>query len=93
MAEVRGAAPAGSIPGGTSSWTVPNVFRVLGDAGQVERAELFRAFNMGVGAVVIAAAPEVERVLGAAAAAGVRAWRLGEVVPGAGTVRFSGGVA
>ena len=77
----------------TASWTVPNVFRVLGDGGRVDPLERFRAFNMGVGAVVIAAAPEVERVLGAAAAAGVRAWTLGEVVPGTGTVRFSGGVA
>ena len=77
----------------TTSWTVPNVFRVLGEGGTVDRMELFRAFNMGVGAVVIAAQPDADTVMGAAAAAGVRAWTLGEVVPGTGTVRFSGGVA
>jgi phosphoribosylformylglycinamidine cyclo-ligase len=76
-----------------STWTVPNVFRVLGDAGQVERVELFRAFNMGVGAVAIAAAPEVAGVVAAAAQAGVRAWTLGQVVPGTGTVRFTGDIA
>ena len=76
-----------------STWTVPNVFRVLGDAGQVEHVELFRAFNMGVGAVAIAAAPEVAGVVAAAAQAGVRAWTLGQVVPGTGTVRFTGDIA
>jgi phosphoribosylformylglycinamidine cyclo-ligase len=74
----------------TGSWTVPNVFRVLGDAGQVARAELLRAFNMGVGAVVIAAPGDVPDVMVAAEQGDVRAWRLGEVVPGAGTVRFIG---
>jgi phosphoribosylformylglycinamidine cyclo-ligase len=74
----------------TGSWTVPNVFRVLGEAGQVAPGELFRAFNMGVGAVVIADPKNVTDVVAAAEQVGVRAWRLGEVVPGAGIVRFTG---
>jgi phosphoribosylformylglycinamidine cyclo-ligase len=74
----------------TGSWTVPNVFRVLGEAGGVARAELFRAFNMGVGAVVIAAPGDVGDVMAAAERVNARAWALGEVVPGTGTVRFTG---
>jgi len=74
----------------TSRWSVPNVFRVLGDAGRVDRAERFRAFNMGVGAVVVAAPADVTDVMAAAGQVGVRAWALGEVVPGAGNVRFTG---
>src|SRR5205085_482434 len=37
-----------------ASWRVPNVFRQLQQAGGVERGEMFRTFNMGVGMVVIA---------------------------------------
>ena len=37
------------------TWEIPSVFTVLESAGSVERGEMFRAFNMGVGMVVIAA--------------------------------------
>jgi len=60
--------------------------RVLEDAGAVEREEMFRAFNMGVGMVVITDAPDADRVVEAARAAGVHAWALGQVVPGSGRV-------
>src|SRR5438105_10282323 len=38
-----------------SSWRVPAVFRVLMEAGQVQPAEMYRAFNMGVGMAAICA--------------------------------------
>ncbi|HMN08658.1 MAG TPA: phosphoribosylformylglycinamidine cyclo-ligase [Gemmatimonadaceae bacterium] len=71
-----------------SSWEIPNVFRVLEEAGGVARDEMFRAFNMGVGMVVVADAADVSSVLQAAADAGVRAWRLGHVAPGTGQVQL-----
>ena len=70
----------------TKSWTVPEVFRVLQDAGGVETSEMFRAFNMGVGMVVIVAPDDVGAVIDNAAAVGVRAWTLGRVAPGVGRV-------
>ena len=73
----------------TSSWTVPNVFRVLQEAGGVATDEMFRAFNMGVGMVVIADAADVEAVVASATNANVRAWPLGRVVPGSGRVHLT----
>jgi phosphoribosylformylglycinamidine cyclo-ligase len=72
-----------------SSWTVPGVFRVLQDAGAVDTPEMFRAFNMGVGMVVIAAPDDVGAVIDSAAGAGVRAWTLGRVAPGSGRVNLT----
>jgi phosphoribosylformylglycinamidine cyclo-ligase len=69
-----------------ASWDIPNVFRVLEEAGAVARDEMLRAFNMGVGMVVIADAGAAGPVVEAAGAAGVHAWVLGEVVPGSGRV-------
>ena len=69
-----------------ASWTVPNVFRALEQAGRVARDEMFRAFNMGVGMVVITDAESAGPVMEAARVAGVHAWALGEVVPGSGQV-------
>ena len=74
----------------TDSWTVPNVFRVLQDAGRVATDEMFRAFNMGVGLVAIVAPADAGRVIAAADAAGVRAWRLGDIVAGSGQVELEG---
>ena len=70
----------------TASWSIPHVFRVLEEAGGVARAEMFRAFNMGVGMVVITDVRSASDVTESARRAGIPAWVLGEVVPGDGRV-------
>ena len=72
----------------TDTWTVPNVFRRLGDAGGVPLDEQFRAFNMGVGLLALVDGADAGALLESAAQAGVRGWVAGEVVPGSGTVRL-----
>jgi len=99
MAHITGGGIPGNLPRalpGTldavvevGSWSVPNVFLVLEKAGGVPRAEMLRAFNMGVGMIVITDAASVDAVIASASAAGVPAWRLGNVVPGAGRVTLS----
>jgi phosphoribosylformylglycinamidine cyclo-ligase len=70
----------------SDKWTVPNVFRVLGEAGQIVRDELLRSFNMGVGLIVITDDSDADAIIQSAAGAGVPAWRLGRTVRGAGRV-------
>jgi phosphoribosylformylglycinamidine cyclo-ligase len=70
----------------TTTWSVPPEFRVLAEAGEVARGEMFRAFNMGVGMVVITTPDDADAVMQSAASAGVRCWRLGKVEPGSGRV-------
>jgi len=71
-----------------SSWTVPNVFRQLGAAGDVPLDEQFRAFNMGVGLLAMLDPGDGDAVLASAKQAGITAWVAGEVVPGSGAVRL-----
>jgi phosphoribosylformylglycinamidine cyclo-ligase len=71
-----------------SSWQVPAVFRVLAEAGAVSQDEMFRAFNMGVGMVVIADPADADAVIGSAGHAGIEGWVLGRVVHGTGKVRL-----
>ncbi len=73
----------------TASWQVPNVFVQLEHAGGVQRDEMFRTFNMGVGMIVIVDGPNVAAVIAAAQSANVRVWRLGAVVAGSGRVILS----
>jgi phosphoribosylformylglycinamidine cyclo-ligase len=72
-----------------SSWEVPNLFRQLERAGQVDRAEMYRTFNMGVGMVVITDEANAPAVEASAASAHIGSWRLGRIVRGAGQVRIT----
>ncbi len=71
------------------SWDVPNLFQQLEQAGQVDRAEMYRTFNMGVGMVVITNEADAEAVQASATSAHIANWRLGRIVRGAGQVRIS----
>ena len=70
----------------TTSWQIPNLFRQLEQAGGVERPEMYRTFNMGVGMIVIAPAAAANDVIDASTKQGVRAWRLGSLRRGTGQV-------
>lgn len=61
------------------SWTPPNVFNQLSEAGGVAPREMYRVFNMGVGMILVVAPEREAPVL---AAVGGEGWRLGEVVVG-----------
>jgi phosphoribosylformylglycinamidine cyclo-ligase len=74
----------------TSSWDLPPLFRVLQQAGGVATDEMFRAFNMGVGMVVITDDAGADAVIASAGTRDIHAWRLGRVVPGAGRVILNG---
>jgi phosphoribosylformylglycinamidine cyclo-ligase len=58
---------------------VPPLFAWLQRAGGIADEEMFRAFNMGVGMVLVCAAEHATALLGALHEAGEPAWRLGDV--------------
>ena len=68
------------------SWRVPAIFRLLEERGTIAREEMFRAFNMGVGLVIVCDAGNAEHVVSLASAAAP--FRLGAVVAGNRTVRY-----
>jgi len=71
------------------SWQVPPLFNVLQVRGGISTDEMFRAFNMGVGLVLVCAARDAQRVVNMLAQAGERdAFRLGFVVAGDRSVRY-----
>lgn len=70
----------------TSSWELPGLYRELQRAGNVERDEMYRTFNMGVGMVVAVADADVRPVLESAATAGITGWVIGSLKPGTGKV-------
>jgi phosphoribosylformylglycinamidine cyclo-ligase len=96
MAHITGGGLPGNVPRAlpptvdaeldASSWTVPHEFAVLSEAGGISRSEMLRAFNMGVGMVVIAPAQSADAIVASAREAGTAAWLLGRTVRGSGRV-------
>ncbi len=71
------------------AWAVPELFRLLQDAGAVTEDEMFRAFNMGIGMIVACAAEDGDAVLALALAAGEDAATvIGTLTPGERRVEY-----
>ncbi|MGQ9472308.1 MAG: phosphoribosylformylglycinamidine cyclo-ligase [Candidatus Aminicenantales bacterium] len=64
------------------SWPIPKLFRLIQERGEVSEKEMFRTFNMGVGMVVVVDAPRSAKVISLFEKQGIRAWVIGELVPG-----------
>jgi len=67
-----------------TSWQVPGVFQSLQDGGNVDRYEMDRVFNMGIGMIAIVSEDDVQTVTSAAAEHGVGSRVIGRVEPGKG---------
>ncbi len=67
----------------TSEWTVPPIFRLIQEKGNVETREMFRVFNMGIGMILVCAPEKVARVVRAIPGASV----IGSIVRPRGRVR------
>ncbi|MGH3612932.1 MAG: phosphoribosylformylglycinamidine cyclo-ligase [Pseudonocardia sp.] len=62
-----------------STWTPAPVFNLIASRGRVERTEMEKTFNMGVGMVAVLPPDDVDRALAVLTARHVPAWVLGEV--------------
>ncbi|WEV26251.1 phosphoribosylformylglycinamidine cyclo-ligase [Streptomyces sp. 71268] len=62
-----------------STWTPDPVFDAVGRAGSVERAELEKTLNMGVGMIAVVPQESVDVALTTLADRGVDAWVAGEI--------------
>jgi phosphoribosylformylglycinamidine cyclo-ligase len=78
---------AATIHPGT--WTEPPIFTLISDLGSIARTEMFRAFNMGIGLIVVCDADRAHEVLGKLAASGEREARIiGSVTAGDRVIRY-----
>ncbi len=73
------------------SWRVPEIFRLLERHGRVERAEMLRVFNMGIGMVLIVGAAAAERIRARLARAKQRSFLIGQVRAGRRGVHYAAG--
>ncbi len=73
-----------------SAWEAPPLFGFLKEAGNVEHDEMMRAFNMGIGYIVIVSAHEADKALDALTQACEEPKVIGRVVKDVDGVRYNG---
>jgi phosphoribosylformylglycinamidine cyclo-ligase len=62
-----------------SSWEVPPIFRLIESLGQVEREEMHKTFNMGIGMVVVVSSDQANLALDLVRSKGHRAHEIGVI--------------
>ncbi|MFZ1947479.1 MAG: AIR synthase-related protein, partial [bacterium] len=95
IAHITGGGIAGNLarilPAGTaavvkkSTWRVPEIFKLIAASGPVAEEEMFRAFNMGLGMLLVVPHRNLPEVLGQAHGSRV----VGEITEGDGGVTVS----
>ena len=64
------------------SWTPAPVFGMIAQRGRIERAEMEKTFNMGVGMVAVVAPEDTDRAMAILTARHLNCWTLGSVAKG-----------
>jgi phosphoribosylformylglycinamidine cyclo-ligase len=70
-----------------SSWQWPSLFQFLQQQGQVERFEMYRTFNCGVGMVIAVDAQVADQAIAVLTAQGETAWKIGQIEADAASIK------
>jgi phosphoribosylformylglycinamidine cyclo-ligase len=68
------------------AYQVPEVFRVIRDAGDVSDEDMLRTFNLGVGLAIVCRSVAVDDLIEHLARCSERAYVVGRIIPGRGSV-------
>lgn len=69
-----------------NSWKQPDIFPYLRTKGNIDKDEMFKVFNMGIGYIVITDQSSAEQVMTTAQEFGFEAWNIGKAIKGSGKV-------
>jgi len=69
-----------------SSWEKPRIFSYIQEHGNVEKNEMFKTFNMGIGMMMFAEAEAAPGIIETLGSAGEKAYIIGEAVKGEGVI-------
>ncbi|MDI6717145.1 MAG: phosphoribosylformylglycinamidine cyclo-ligase [Actinomycetota bacterium] len=71
------------------SWLVPDVFKFIQHEGNVEQAEMFQTFNMGIGMIVVLEPELVDKAVDILSNEGEKVYIIGEMVKGKGETKYA----
>lgn len=66
----------------SATWGVPRIFQVMQKFGRISKAEMFKAFNMGIGMALVVPVKDADKTIKLAKSIGEKAFLIGEIVKG-----------
>lgn len=66
----------------TTAWPVPEIFKLISELGPVQRGEMFRTFNMGIGYCLIVPAEESAGLIDHFNSSAIAAYQIGRITSG-----------
>jgi phosphoribosylformylglycinamidine cyclo-ligase len=66
----------------TTAWPAPEIFKLISELGPVQRGEMFRTFNMGIGYCLIVPAEESAGLLDHFNSSAIAAYQIGRITSG-----------
>jgi len=64
------------------SWDIPPIFNIIQNLGNIDRVEMFKTFNMGIGYIFVVSEGEAEDLFKFLHSIGEKAYKIGRVVKG-----------
>jgi len=68
----------------TKLWSVPTIFRLIQEGGNIDAHEMYQVFNMGIGMAVIVRSEDAKNV-----AEALKGIQIGRIEPGTGKTQFA----
>jgi len=65
-----------------NSWPIPKIFRLIERLGEVDHAEMYKTFNMGIGMILVVDAKEADKIMKYLAKKKETAYLIGEIGKG-----------
>jgi len=65
-----------------SSWQIPQIFRVIRRVGKIDQKEMYKAFNMGIGMIVVVPEKQADKVMEFLKTQGEKSYMLGMIEKG-----------
>jgi phosphoribosylformylglycinamidine cyclo-ligase len=70
------------------SWTVPKIFQIIQERGNIENKEMHTVFNMGIGMIIIIEHNAAKTVLSKFNRFNFKSWIIGEVIRGKESIKI-----
>ncbi|MGB2769528.1 MAG: phosphoribosylformylglycinamidine cyclo-ligase [Candidatus Zixiibacteriota bacterium] len=70
------------------SWRIPPIFGLLQRLGNIDNREMFKAFNMGIGMILVVPEKDTPRILKQLSSLKETAYPIGEIIAGTGKVKL-----
>ncbi|MCM8819572.1 MAG: phosphoribosylformylglycinamidine cyclo-ligase [Candidatus Omnitrophica bacterium] len=62
------------------SWSVPKIFKIIQEKGNINEKEMYTVFNMGIGMILVVESKFAKAIIAKLASFGLKSWIIGQII-------------